>query len=133
MKQTAEDRQFARLFAQALRPYVEKELDRGESMGRIGAKLGVTGPGLQKYLDGRTVPSLRTVVRAYVEYKISVRYAGIEVAREAAKKRKKQPANDQLFLPFEITAPGPPERLTLRLRPTGVRKYRLQVTLRAAQ
>jgi transcriptional regulator with XRE-family HTH domain len=134
MKQTPEDRQFAKLFAQALQPYVDRDLRRGESMARIGARLGVTGPGLQKYLDGGTVPSLRTVVRAYLEYKVSVPYEGFDIARSAAARwKRREPAEQQLLLPFHITAPSPKERLTLKLEPTGVRRYQLQVTLRVAQ
>lgn len=134
MKQTPEDRRFAGLFAEALRPHVSADLGKGESMAKIGAKLGVTGPGLQRYLDGNTVPSLRTIVHAYLEYKISVPYEGVEIARKAGTRRtKSKEAVEQLFLPFEITAPTPDDRLELKLLPTGVRSYQLQVTFRLAR
>src|SRR5436309_11523979 len=100
MKQTPENRRFASLFAEALRPHVSAELLKGESMSKIGGKLGVTGPGLQRYLDGGTVPSLRTIVLAYVVYKISVPYEGIEIGGQAKGRRRKQAeATRQLFLP----------------------------------
>jgi hypothetical protein len=133
MKQTAQDRQFASLFAEALRPHVSAELLKGESMSKIGGKLGVTGPGLQRYLDGDTVPSLRTIVLAYLVYKISVPYEGVEIAKNCKGRRRKQTdASRQLFLPFEITVPRPNKHMELKLLPTGAKSYQLQVTLRLA-
>jgi len=134
MKQTPEDRRFASLFAEALRPHVSAELLKGESMSKIGGKLGVTGPGLQRYLDGGTVPSLRTIVLAYLVYKVSVPYEGIEIATKATGRRRKQTdATHQLFLPFEITVPRPDKHMELKLLPTGAKSYQLQVTLRLAR
>ena len=134
MKQTPEDRRFASLFAEALRPHVVDELRKGKSMSKIGERLGVTGPGLQRYLDGGTVPSLRTVVLAYLAFKISVPYEGIEIASKALRRGgKPRYADQQLFLPFEITVPRSDKNMELRLLPTGAKKYQLQVTLRLAR
>lgn len=134
MKQTPEDRRFASLFAEALRPHVSEELRKGKSMSKIGEKLGVTGPGLQRYLDGGTVPSLRTVILAYLVFKISVPYEGIEIATKAFRSRRKETdTSRQLFLPFEITVPRPDKHMELKLLPTGAKSYQLQVTLRLAR
>ena len=71
-------------------------------MAKIGAKLGVTGPGLQKYLDGDTVPSLRTIVLAYLVYKISVPYQGVEVAKKSGVQRKQKTApTNSCFFPLK--------------------------------
>jgi len=133
MKQTPEDRRFASLFAEALRPHVSAQLLEGESMSKIGAKLGVTGPGLQRYLDGGTVPSLRTIVLAYRVYKISVPYEGIEIAARNKRPKKETDPSPQLFLPFQITMPRPDKHMELKLLPTGTKTYQLQVTLRLAR
>jgi hypothetical protein len=134
MKQTPEDLRFASLFAEAIRPHVSADVQKGDSMAKIGAKLGVSGPGLQKYLDGKTVPSLRTIVLAFLAYGISVPYNGVEISMKGLrKKRKVIVPESQLFLPFEITAPSPDKRVALKLLPTGVRKYQLQITLKMAR
>lgn len=129
-RQSAEDRRFAALFAEALRPHVSRAIVKGESMAKIGAKLGVTGPGLQKYLDGGTVPSIGTVVRAYLQYGVSVPYAGVAFGEPRRSTRRRNVAEQQLFLPFEITSPIPRSRAQLKLLPAGARRYRLQVSLR---
>jgi hypothetical protein len=132
VKQTDEDRRFARSFADALRPHIERELGEGKSLAAIAAKLGVTAPGLQKQLDGGT-PSVRTVALAYTTYRVSVPYGQAEVGRVLGARRKKATVSDQqLFLPFAITAPRQPEELSLKLSPRGLRRYRLCLIVKAA-
>jgi transcriptional regulator with XRE-family HTH domain len=132
MKQTPEDRRFAERFAQALQPHIHREQDEGKkTLREIAAKLGVTAAGLQKQLDGGT-PSIRTVALAYAAYGVAVDYDGIDVARIAGAKgrrKKSRVSESQLFLPFEITAGPPSKRLTLKMIPKGVRRYRLQITV----
>jgi transcriptional regulator with XRE-family HTH domain len=137
MKQTPEDLRFAGDFAQALRPHVAEEKKKGHSLKQIAEGLGVTEPALMKYLGGRTTPGLRTVVLAYDKYGLSVPYSGVPFVGGAASKRKrgrkKSSPLQQLVLPFEIQTPGPNDRLGLKLLPTGVRNYQLQITLRLAR
>ena len=137
MKQTPDDLRFAGDFAAALGPHISAERRKGRSLSHLANELGVTEPALQKCLGGRSTPCLRTVALAFDKYGVSVPYSGIEfVGRAAAKHnggRKQNRLLEQLFLPFEIAAPGPRDRLDLKLLPTGTRRYQLQVTLRVAR
>ena len=130
MKQTEADRIFAQRFAAALRPHIERERERGKSLGRIAESLGVTAPGLVKQLSGGT-PSVRTVALAFELYGVSVPYVSITVTKAIGQRgRKKRSAENQLVLPFEITAPPFSQGIALKLLPRGVRKYHLQVSFR---
>jgi hypothetical protein len=137
MKQTPEDLRFAGDFAQALRPHVAEEKKKGRSLKQIAEGLGVTEPALMKCLGGRTTPCLRTVALAYDRYGLSVPYSGVSFVGEAGSKRrrgrKQSSPLQQLLLPFEIQTPSTDDRLALKLLPTGVRRYQLQVTLRLAR
>jgi len=137
VKQTPEDLRFAGDFAVALFVHINEEKARGLSLKQIAEGLGVTEPALKKYLTGRTTPSLRTVALAYDRYGVSVPYSGIAFVRDAPKKHrrgKKQSAPlQQLSLPFEIQTPVAEDRIELKLFPTGVSRYQLQVTLRLAK
>jgi hypothetical protein len=130
MKKTKEDESFAISFAKALQPHIDRELDAGQSMAKIAAKLGVTAWGLQKQLNGGT-PSIRTVALAYAEYKIAVAYAGIDITRVLSVRRKtRKNSEQQLSLPFEITAPSRVQNMTLKMSPQGVRKYKFEISMR---
>jgi hypothetical protein len=131
MKQTQEDREFARKFARALQPHVTGEQDQGKSLAEVAEKLGVTAAGLQKQLAGGT-PSIRTVAFAYAKYGVSVPYVGIEVTKAITAKRKtkgRQAPEQQLFLPLEITAPPSSRGLVLKPILKSVRRYRLQIAI----
>jgi len=132
MKRTEADRRFAVLFAEALQPHVASERNQGKSLSQIAAHLGVTAAGLQKQLGGGT-PSIRTIALAHALYGVAVPYSGIDISKAVSAKRKGKKARTeerQLVLPFEITASAPSKDLILKLLPQGVRRYRLQVTVR---
>lgn len=135
MKQTPEDLRFAGDFAEALRPHVEGERKKGHALKEIAKWLGVTEPALKKYLGGRTTPCLRTVVLAYDRYGVSVPYSGVSFASGARKRRGRRESVPlhQLFLPFEIQTPSSDDRLALKLLPTGIRRYQLQITPQIAK
>jgi len=84
MKQTSADKDFALRFAAALGPYVDKEKQKGLSVAAIAGRLGVSGPGLLKQLNGGT-PSVRTIALAYASFGISVPYQDVDVARAGAR------------------------------------------------
>ena len=44
-------------------------------------------------------------------------------------KKRKEATEQQLFLPFEITAPARSRRMSLKLVSTSVRRYQLQLTV----
>jgi len=134
MKQTADDLRFAGDFAEALRPHVSAERERGRSLREIAESLGITEPALKKCLSGRNTPCLRTVVLAFDRYRVAIPYSGITLFEGRSKQRRRtSPPLSQLVLPFEIEAPGPEDRLALRLLPKGVRRYQLQVMLQLAR
>jgi hypothetical protein len=132
MKQTDEDARFAQRFARELQPHIASDRDGGKSWAEIAKALGVTAPGLQKQLAGGT-PSIRTIALAYDRYKVSVPYEGIEIAKALATKRSKRktgrPYENQLLLPFDITAPAFSRGIRLKRMPQGVRRYRLQLLI----
>jgi len=135
MKQTDEDRHFASRFAEALEPHIARERENGRTLAEIASRLGVTAAGLQKQLAGGT-PSIRTIALAYAMYGVSVRYENIEMVHGLSRKRKKkqrEAPEQQLFLPFEITAPPRSRRMSLRLVPTSLRRYQLQLTVRLSR
>jgi transcriptional regulator with XRE-family HTH domain len=130
MKQTPEDLRFAEDFADALRPHIANERKGGLALKHIAEELGVTEPALKKYLSGRTTPCLRTVVLAYDRYGVAVPYSGISFAGGGPRKRpgrKQSSPLQQLLLPFNIQTPSSEDRLALKLLPTGVGRYQLQV------
>jgi transcriptional regulator with XRE-family HTH domain len=132
MKQTKADKDFAVRFAAALGPYVAGEREKGESLASIAKRLGISGPGLLKQLNGGT-PSVRTIALAYTVFGISVPYAGVDVAKAVSSKRSRKagpPYGSQLLLPFEITAPPSSQRLVLKLVPKSARRYHLQLMVK---
>jgi transcriptional regulator with XRE-family HTH domain len=112
VKQTSADREFARMFGEKLRPHytrlVEKE---GATMSAVqfAGLLGVSHGPLPKYLDGKSMPSLRTLVRAYDEFGIVVPYEGRSIAHllRSTRGRKRKASADQLTPPLTITAEEP--------------------------
>jgi hypothetical protein len=133
MKQTDDDQDFATRFAEALQPFISRDRDRGRSWADIGADLGVTGPGVRKQLAGGT-PSIRTIALAYEKYGVAVPYRGVEFGKAVAPKRRgrtRRATENQLSLPFEITAPPSAKTLVLKRIPKGIRRYRLQLVIGA--
>jgi len=130
MKQTQEDRRFAKRFAEALLPHVIEERNEGKPLSQIAARLGVTAAGLQKQLGGGT-PSIRTIALAHAIYGVTVPYEGVDISKAVSVKKGKRRRLEerQLVLPFDITAPRPSSDLVLKLLPHGVRRYRLQLTV----
>jgi transcriptional regulator with XRE-family HTH domain len=131
MKRTDEDRDFAKRFSAALQPHVDNEREQGKSLAKIAARLGISATGLQKQLSG-VMPSVRTVALAYANYGVSVLYGTVEVKRALSGKRKGKGSSfleNQLSLPFEITAPPNSKHLVLRLVPRSTRRYQLQLTV----
>jgi transcriptional regulator with XRE-family HTH domain len=135
MKQTKEDRAYARRFSEALQPHVSLERTQGKSLEKIAARLGITAAGLQKQLAGGT-PSIRTIAFAYAIYGVAVPYEGINfagvISRNRKGKRGRVASEGQLFLPFEITASPTAKRLSFKLVPKSPRRYQLQIIVAAS-
>jgi len=134
MKQTKQDREFARKFANALLPHVTARRDKGVSLTEIAEELGVTAAGLQKQFAGGT-PSIRTVALAYAIYGVSVPYGDVAITKAISRKgKKKRPdaPDQQLLLPLDITVPPTSRRVELKPVPKTLRQYRLQITIGVA-
>jgi hypothetical protein len=135
MKQTKEDRAYARRFSEALQPHISHDRTQGKSLEKIASGLGITAAGLQKQLAGGT-PSVRTIALAYSVYGVAVPYRGINfagaISRSRKGKRNRVESDGQLFLPFEITASPTAKRLSFKLVPKSPRRYQLQIIVAAS-
>jgi transcriptional regulator with XRE-family HTH domain len=132
MKRTKEDRSYGLRFSLALQPHVSREVAEGKSLAEIAAALGVTAAGLQKQLAGGT-PSIRTVAFAHSIYGVAVPYEGVDVVDAIGRpKKRKRVSEEQLLLPFEITASPASKRLSLKLISKSQRRYQLRVVISAS-
>jgi transcriptional regulator with XRE-family HTH domain len=109
MKQTPEDRIFAKEFGKELRPVYADRVKGPEAdltAKEFADALGVTVGGLQKYLEGSSMPSVLTLLRAYDRFGISVPYEGRHLQR--AIKKSSEPREIQLMLPLRVETSGRP-------------------------
>jgi transcriptional regulator with XRE-family HTH domain len=128
MKRTDEDQQFGAEFARKLRPLYKKALDSGQTEKEFARRLGVDRGGLQRYLRTEAMPSFRTIVLAYREFRIAIPYADIDIVPlvSGTAKRLRKPSRLQMDLPLTIEAPHgeidlvlmkkSPQKIRLRLR-----------------
>ncbi len=66
-------------------------------------KLDVSRPALLKYLDGTTMPGLRTVVLAHKNLDLHIRYGDFDVKQIVGKGRRRARSPEaQMLLPFAI-------------------------------
>jgi len=66
-------------------------------------KLDVSRAALQKYLDGKAMPGIRTVVLAVENLEISISYGTFDVNRLRSRgKKSRTSAEAQMLLPFAI-------------------------------
>ena len=128
MKRTEEDRQFGVEFAKRLKPLYNRALANGETEKEFAKRLGVDRGGLQRYLKAHAMPSFRTIVLAYREFRIVIPYAGTDSVRlvSGRSKRRRNVSKLQMDLPLTIeTREGEidvvvkkktPQRVRLQLR-----------------
>jgi len=137
VKQTAEDLQFAKEFVRQLRPKYNKarELDPDKPKVKFDEEfaetLGVDRAALWKYLNSPKppTPAIRTVVLAFKNYEIAVRYRGVDTKNILTKRhRHKQVSEQQMELPFFIRASGP-HNVGMKLEPqrVGRRTWKLSI------
>jgi transcriptional regulator with XRE-family HTH domain len=128
MKRTDEDQQFGAEFAKRLRPFYKKALAEGQTEKQFARRLGIDRGGLQRYLRTSAMPSFRTIVLAYREFRIAIPYANTESgALISGRSRRRRKTSDlQMDLPLTIeTSQGEisvvikrksPQRIRLQLR-----------------
>src|SRR5256885_4349246 len=86
MKQTSDDSIFAKEFARQLRPKYAEQRKKKPNEPKVkfdqefAKSLGVDRAALWKYLNSKEppTPSIRTIVLAYKEYRIAVRYGSVD-------------------------------------------------------
>lgn len=105
MKRTPEDVSFSIAFGQALKLHYDRVTAglpdrRSMSDEQFAATLDVSRPALKKYLTGRAMPGLRTVVLAFRRYGIAIPYSGTTLFHRQTKRSTADPV--QLVLPFSV-------------------------------
>lgn len=129
MKRTAErttdDDAFVAQFAPALKRAYQQEKEKGMTDQVFAESIGVERPQLNRYLDGESMPSVRTVAFAHQEYGIAIPYNRISLQEALPKRsRKKKPVPlTQLVLPFTIQAGKAAARVDVKLDSVSTRKF----------
>jgi transcriptional regulator with XRE-family HTH domain len=133
MKQTIADRQYASLFGAALVPHYERLVQNGnETPKGFAQSLGVTTGALQKYLKGASMPSLRTVIRAYDAFGVLVPYEGRELANFAKRSRKRQKLAVEYQLDLPLTVACSTADITCKVAKKNADGFRLNLQIRKA-
>jgi transcriptional regulator with XRE-family HTH domain len=129
MKRTAErttdDDAFVAQFAPALKRAYQTAKEKGITDQTFAESIGVERPQLNRYLDGESMPSVRTVAFAHREYGIAIPYNRVSLQGALPKRgRKKKPEPmTQMVLPFTIQAQKSAAKVDLRLDSVSARKF----------
>jgi transcriptional regulator with XRE-family HTH domain len=129
-KRTDDDDAFIAQFAPALKREYEKAKRKGITDQAFAESIGVERPSLTRYLDGESMPSVRTVAFAHRDYRIAVPYSGVSLQdalpKTVSKTRKKKPVS-QLVFPFFIQTKKTTAKVGIRLDPVSDRKFTLSL------
>jgi transcriptional regulator with XRE-family HTH domain len=129
MKRTADrtidDDAFVARFAPALKRAYQKEKERGMTDQVFAESIGVERPQLNRYLDGESMPSVRTVAFAHREYGIAIPYNRVSLQDALPKRGRKKQAETltQMVLPFTIQMEKAAARVDLKFDPVSARKF----------
>lgn len=130
MKRTAEDDSFIQVFSSELRRARFSKEHSAKTDGEFGLLIGVSGPGLRKYLGSGSMPSHRTVVLAYRNLGICIAYDRVSTLTLLRRSRRARAASEnQLDLPFEVSSRAT-ERLTLTVVRRSANRYGLALRIR---
>ena len=127
MKRTPEDDAFIVGFTRELNSRYSAAVQNGSNDPDFARSIGVTRQALKKYLAGKSMPSLQTVVLAFKHHQISVPYASVQLF---GTRRKKATTKTQLTLPFEIR-PLHSGDIALELKPIKPHTYTLRLEIGA--
>ncbi len=125
-KRTEDDDSFIALFARALKREYGKAKRRGVTDQAFAESIGVERPSLDRYLDGGSMPSVRTVAFAHREYGIAIPYSRVSLqsALPSNGKKKKPEHPTQMVLPFTIQMEKAGSKVVdLKLAAVSVRKF----------
>ena len=124
-----EDLRFIEQFSQKLKKEHDKFTGSDNDFGR---KLDVSRAALQKYLGGKAMPGVRTVVLAYENLGISVRYGKFDVKNMCSRgKKNRASAEAQMLLPFAIESLKP-ENLEIEFTEKKPNRIAMSVSIRFA-
>jgi transcriptional regulator with XRE-family HTH domain len=131
MKRTIDDDAFVAQFADELRRNYDLAKKQGVSDQVFAESIGVERPQLDRYLDGKAMPSVRTVAFAFQKYQIAIPYRRISLQRALPKSRRKKlpPPPIQMVLPFTIQTEKAGARVDVKLSPVSTRKFVLRLTV----
>jgi transcriptional regulator with XRE-family HTH domain len=122
---TADDDDFVERFASQLRVEYDKAKKRGMSDQAFAESIGVERPSLDRYLNGESMPSVRTVAFAYREYGIAVPYHEVslqDAVPRTGRKKKTLPAGQMVF-PFIVQTEKAGTRFDLKLDSVSATKF----------
>lgn len=129
-KRTDDDDVFIAQFAPALKREYEKAKKRGVTDQAFAESIGVERPSLTRYLDGESMPSVRTIAFAHRDYRIAIPYSGVSLQnalpKTARKTAKNKPLNQMVF-PFFIQTKKSMAKVGIRLDPVSDRKFTLSL------
>jgi transcriptional regulator with XRE-family HTH domain len=134
MKRTPDDDAYIAGFAPALKRAYEKAKQSEMSDQAFAESIGVERAQLDRYLNGESMPSVRTAAFAYREYRIAIPYQRISL-RDALPKtgRKKKPDQpNQMVLPFTIQTEKATARVALKLNSVSARKFAFSLIVKKA-
>ncbi len=113
-KHTAEDDTFIAQFSAQLRVAYEQARSDGTSRTEFAESLGVGSTALQDFLDGKSMPSVRSLALAVHKYDIDVTY-GRTSFRAHKSHELVSSEEQQLTFPFVLSALDP--RVALKVGP----------------
>ena len=128
MKRTDEDKEFGAEFARRLRPFYKKALAEGRTEKEFARLLGVDRGGLQRYLRTGAMPSFRTIVLAYREFRITIPYAGAESGLLVSGKGKQRRKTSELQMDFPFTIEAPKGEIDVIIKRKSPQRIRLQLS-----
>jgi hypothetical protein len=137
VKRTPEDIEFSAEFGRQLQARYQAATDRARAGSEaltddeFAATLDVSRPALKKYLAGRAMPALRTIILAYRRHGIAIPYLGTELF--SAKRRRGGTIREatQLVLPFSVRGLGI-SGVESKISATGENRYELRVNVKVA-
>jgi len=124
-KRTADDDVFVERFASELRLEYDKAKKREMSDQAFAESIGVERPSLDRYLNGESMPSVRTVAFAYREYRIAIPYREVslqDALPKTGRKKKATPAGQMVF-PFIVQTEKAGARFDLKLDSISATKF----------
>ncbi|MGA7558803.1 MAG: helix-turn-helix transcriptional regulator [Terriglobales bacterium] len=124
-ERTTDDDAFVEQFAPALKRAYQKAKEKGVTDQTFAESIGVERPQLNRYLDGESMPSVRTVAFAHREYGIAIPYNRVSLQHALPKggRRKQLQPVTQMVLPFTIQAEKAAAKVDLRLDSVSARRF----------